>query len=55
MLIKTKLSPEQGTVKVLSANYGRTDQTTCSIGRPAEELSNVQCTQSTSLDVLTTQ
>ncbi|KAI7794326.1 rhamnose binding lectin, partial [Triplophysa rosa] len=45
----------QGTIKVLSANYGRTDRTTCSTGRPAKQLSNVQCTQSTSLSVLTTQ
>ncbi|XP_057175737.1 rhamnose-binding lectin-like [Triplophysa rosa] len=49
------LSCDQGTIKVLSANYGRTDSTTCSTGRPAHQLSNVQCTQSTSLSVLTTQ
>ncbi|XP_056588712.1 L-rhamnose-binding lectin CSL2-like [Triplophysa dalaica] len=49
------LSCAQGTINVLSANYGRTDQTTCSTGKPANQLSNVQCTQSTSLSVLTTQ
>ncbi|XP_057175709.1 L-rhamnose-binding lectin CSL2-like [Triplophysa rosa] len=48
------LSCDQGTINVLSANYGRTDSTTCSAGRPAGQLSNVQCTQSTSLSVLTT-
>ncbi|XP_056589525.1 uncharacterized protein LOC130409523 [Triplophysa dalaica] len=49
------LSCVKGTIKVLSANYGRTDQKTCSTGKPANQLSNVQCTQSTSLSVLTTQ
>ncbi|KAA0701437.1 Rhamnose-binding lectin RBL [Triplophysa tibetana] len=46
---------EEGTVNVLSANYGRTDQTTCSSGRPAGQLLNIHCTQSTSLNVLTTE
>ncbi|XP_065141230.1 L-rhamnose-binding lectin CSL3-like [Paramisgurnus dabryanus] len=47
--------PNQGTIKVLSANYGRADKTTCSSGRPAGQISNVQCTQNTTLSVLTTQ
>ncbi|XP_056603721.1 L-rhamnose-binding lectin CSL2-like [Triplophysa dalaica] len=42
----------QGTIKVLSANYGRTDRQTCSTGRPSYQLSNVCCTQSTSLSVV---
>ncbi|XP_056589526.1 L-rhamnose-binding lectin CSL2-like [Triplophysa dalaica] len=49
------LSCVKGTIKVLSANYGRTDQKTCSTGKPANQLTNVQCTQSTSLSVLSTQ
>ncbi|KAI7794323.1 putative rhamnose-binding lectin-like, partial [Triplophysa rosa] len=53
--LTVNLTCAQGTIKVLSANYGRTDRTTCSTGRPAHQLSNVQCTQSTSLSVLTTQ
>nr|XP_055043508.1 uncharacterized protein LOC129430376 [Misgurnus anguillicaudatus] len=40
-------------IKVLSANYGRTNSATCSTGRPANQISNVQCTQSSSLSVLT--
>ncbi|XP_056598349.1 L-rhamnose-binding lectin CSL2-like [Triplophysa dalaica] len=46
------LSCDQGTIKVLSANYGRTDRQTCSTGRPDNQLTNVQCTQSTSLSVV---
>ncbi|KAA0721580.1 L-rhamnose-binding lectin CSL2 [Triplophysa tibetana] len=46
------LSCDQGTIKVLSANYGRTDQQTCSTGKPANQLTNVQCTQSTSISVV---
>ncbi|KAA0701436.1 Rhamnose-binding lectin RBL [Triplophysa tibetana] len=49
------LSCAQGTINVLFANYGRTDRTTCSSGRPAVQLSNVQCTLSTSLSVVTNQ
>ncbi|XP_057175713.1 L-rhamnose-binding lectin CSL3-like [Triplophysa rosa] len=45
----------KGTIKVLSANYGRTDKTACSTGRPANQLSNVQCRQSTSLSVVAKQ
>ncbi|XP_073731551.1 L-rhamnose-binding lectin CSL3-like [Misgurnus anguillicaudatus] len=42
-------------IKVVSANYGRTNSATCSTGRPADQISNVQCTQSSSLNVLATQ
>ncbi|KAA0721285.1 L-rhamnose-binding lectin CSL2 [Triplophysa tibetana] len=48
------LSCDQGTIKVLSANYGRTDRQTCSTGKPSNQISNVQCTQSTSLSVVAT-
>ncbi|KAI7791086.1 hypothetical protein IRJ41_009114, partial [Triplophysa rosa] len=48
------LSCDQGTIKVLSANYGRTDGQTCSAGRPDDQISNVQCTLSTSLSVVAT-
>ncbi|XP_065141478.2 uncharacterized protein [Paramisgurnus dabryanus] len=43
---------DQGRIKVLSANYGRTNSATCSSGKPADQISNVQCTQSSSLSVL---
>lgn len=42
-------------IKVLSANYGRTNNDTCSTGRPANQISNVQCSQSSSINVLATQ
>ncbi|XP_057193280.1 C-type mannose receptor 2-like isoform X2 [Triplophysa rosa] len=48
------LSCDQGTIKVLSASYGRTDRQTCSAGRPDYQISNVQCTLSTSLSVVAT-
>ncbi|XP_073730930.1 L-rhamnose-binding lectin CSL3-like [Misgurnus anguillicaudatus] len=43
---------DQGHIKVLSANYGRTNSATCSGGKPANQISNVQCTQDSSLNVL---
>ncbi|XP_051961073.1 rhamnose-binding lectin-like [Xyrauchen texanus] len=49
-----KLTCEQGTIKVLAANYGRTDNTACAAGRTPSEFSNVQCTQDT-IDVVTNQ
>ncbi|XP_060788676.1 uncharacterized protein LOC132893497 [Neoarius graeffei] len=30
-------------LKIISANYGRTDSTTCSSGRPANQLTNTNC------------
>ncbi|XP_056598360.1 P-selectin-like [Triplophysa dalaica] len=47
------LSCDQGTIKVLSANYGRTDRQTCSTGRSDNQTSNVQCSLNTSLTVAT--
>ncbi|XP_073669148.1 L-rhamnose-binding lectin CSL3-like [Paramisgurnus dabryanus] len=44
---------DQGRIQVLSANYGRTNSATCSNGKPANQVSNVQCTQDSSLSVLT--
>nr|XP_055045391.1 L-rhamnose-binding lectin CSL2-like isoform X2 [Misgurnus anguillicaudatus] len=43
---------DQGRIKVLSANYGRTNSATCSSGKPANQISNIRCTQSLSLNVL---
>ncbi|XP_031421466.1 L-rhamnose-binding lectin CSL3-like [Clupea harengus] len=34
-----------GFIKVISASYGRSDRTTCSSGRPSNELSNTKCHQ----------
>ncbi|XP_065141228.1 uncharacterized protein [Paramisgurnus dabryanus] len=47
--------PNNQFIKVSAANYGRTNSTTCSTGKPADQISNVQCSQSSSLSVLTTQ
>ncbi|XP_065141483.1 L-rhamnose-binding lectin CSL2-like [Paramisgurnus dabryanus] len=49
------LNCENGHIQVLSANYGRTDSKTCSSGRLASQISNVQCTQSSSRCVVATQ
>ncbi|XP_051518220.1 rhamnose-binding lectin-like [Myxocyprinus asiaticus] len=46
---------EQGTIKVLAANYGRTDSTACAAGRDSSELTNIQCTQNTSINVVANQ
>uniref|UniRef100_A0A673G5G5 L-rhamnose-binding lectin CSL2-like n=1 Tax=Sinocyclocheilus rhinocerous TaxID=307959 RepID=A0A673G5G5_9TELE len=43
------LSCDWGFIHVLDANYGRTDGTICSAGRPFGQLSNVHCFQETSL------
>ncbi|XP_073671780.1 uncharacterized protein [Paramisgurnus dabryanus] len=48
------LSCDEGNIKVISANYGRTDNTTCSNGITAE-LSNVHCSLNSTLSVLTNQ
>uniref|UniRef100_A0A672N028 SUEL-type lectin domain-containing protein n=1 Tax=Sinocyclocheilus grahami TaxID=75366 RepID=A0A672N028_SINGR len=41
-----------GYIKVITANYGRTDHTTCSTGRSLHQLSNVDCFQETSVQVI---
>ncbi|TRY98697.1 hypothetical protein DNTS_008589, partial [Danionella cerebrum] len=41
-----------GFIKVVSANYGRTDQSTCSSERSPHELSNIHCFQDTSLQTM---
>uniref|UniRef100_A0A8C2HE81 Si:ch211-66i15.5 n=1 Tax=Cyprinus carpio TaxID=7962 RepID=A0A8C2HE81_CYPCA len=46
------LSCDLGFIKVLEANYGRTDYTTCVSGRPANEISNKHCFQETSLHTM---
>ncbi|KAK9968288.1 hypothetical protein ABG768_002622 [Culter alburnus] len=43
-----------GLIKVLKANYGRTDRTTCASGRPANQISNTHCIQGTSLHTMST-
>ncbi|XP_067301908.1 L-rhamnose-binding lectin CSL2 isoform X2 [Pseudorasbora parva] len=48
------LSCDEGFIKVLEANYGRTDRRTCSIGRPANQISNTHCFQLTSLLTMST-
>ncbi|XP_055043642.2 L-rhamnose-binding lectin CSL3 [Misgurnus anguillicaudatus] len=39
----------EGHIKVSEANYGRTDRTTCSEGRPESQMGNVHCIQETSI------
>uniref|UniRef100_A0A671MVU6 SUEL-type lectin domain-containing protein n=1 Tax=Sinocyclocheilus anshuiensis TaxID=1608454 RepID=A0A671MVU6_9TELE len=46
------LSCDWGYIKVITANYGRTDHTTCSTGRSLHQLSNVDCFQETSVHVI---
>ncbi|XP_042618642.1 L-rhamnose-binding lectin CSL2-like [Cyprinus carpio] len=37
------LKCENGRIQINTANYGRTDKTTCSEGRPSEQLQNTNC------------
>uniref|UniRef100_A0A672RBZ6 SUEL-type lectin domain-containing protein n=1 Tax=Sinocyclocheilus grahami TaxID=75366 RepID=A0A672RBZ6_SINGR len=37
------LHVENGKIQINTANYGRTDKTTCSEGRPSEQLQNTNC------------
>ncbi|XP_056305576.1 L-rhamnose-binding lectin CSL1 [Danio aesculapii] len=47
-----QLGCDWGYIKVVTANYGRTDRTTCSSGRSARELSNVHCFHETSVQMM---
>ncbi|XP_072553560.1 L-rhamnose-binding lectin CSL3-like [Salminus brasiliensis] len=46
------LSCDYGYIKVYTANYGRTDKTTCSDRRPHHQISNVHCFQEGTLKVM---
>ncbi|XP_073795343.1 L-rhamnose-binding lectin CSL3 isoform X2 [Danio rerio] len=46
------LSCDLGFVKVLEANFGRTDRTTCISGRPANQINNVHCFRESSLSTM---
>ncbi|XP_073679046.1 L-rhamnose-binding lectin CSL2-like [Garra rufa] len=48
------LSCDVGFIKVVEANYGRTDSATCVIGKPASQISNTHCFQELSLYTLST-
>ncbi|XP_026056185.1 L-rhamnose-binding lectin CSL2-like [Carassius auratus] len=48
------LSCDWGFIHVLDANYGRTDGSICSVGKPYDQLSNVHCFQETSLHTMST-
>ncbi|XP_042071625.1 uncharacterized protein LOC102305687 [Haplochromis burtoni] len=49
---EANLQCEKGQVLVIhGANYGRRDKTTCSAGRPASQLQDVQCSSQTSTSV----
>ncbi|XP_059384626.1 L-rhamnose-binding lectin CSL1-like [Carassius carassius] len=43
-----------GLIKVIKANYGRTDRTTCTYGIPAHQTSNMRCFRGTSLHTMST-
>lgn len=49
-----RLSCDIGVISVQEALYGRTDTTTCSEGRPAQQLTNTKCSQRGTVDVLRT-
>ncbi|KAI4877454.1 hypothetical protein NFI96_034594, partial [Prochilodus magdalenae] len=40
---------ETGILKIVNANYGRTDSTTCSAGRPSKEITKTNCYGSNTL------
>lgn len=42
---------ESGVINVRSVLYGRTDQQTCSEGRPQNQLTDTQCSQEGTLEV----
>ncbi|XP_065141484.1 L-rhamnose-binding lectin CSL3-like [Paramisgurnus dabryanus] len=48
------LKCDHGFIHVDKANYGRTSSTVCSAGKPAKEISDVHCSQKTSLQKLST-
>ncbi|KAA0721474.1 L-rhamnose-binding lectin CSL2 [Triplophysa tibetana] len=47
------LSCDEGTIQILSANYGRTDAQTCSTGKPHDQLIKDWCSQNRNLTVAT--
>ncbi|XP_076597978.1 L-rhamnose-binding lectin SML-like isoform X2 [Chaetodon auriga] len=46
------LSCDTGVISVLEALYGRADHETCSEGRPQRQLTNTQCSQEGTVDIL---
>ncbi|XP_067264973.1 L-rhamnose-binding lectin CSL3-like [Chanodichthys erythropterus] len=46
------LTCDVGIIKVLKANYGRTDCKTCASGKPADQLSNTRCLAQSSLSTM---
>ncbi|XP_067283970.1 L-rhamnose-binding lectin CSL3-like [Pseudorasbora parva] len=46
------LQCDTGFIKVLNANYGRTDCTVCATGKPAHQLSNNNCKKADSLSIM---
>ncbi|CAJ1055512.1 uncharacterized protein LOC124064001 [Xyrichtys novacula] len=47
-----RLSCDNGVISVQAALYGRKNRMTCSRGRPQEQLSNTECTQEGTADIL---
>uniref|UniRef100_A0A7N9AMJ0 SUEL-type lectin domain-containing protein n=1 Tax=Mastacembelus armatus TaxID=205130 RepID=A0A7N9AMJ0_9TELE len=46
------LGCDTGVISVQTALYGRTDDVTCSKGRPKQQLANTQCSQEGTVDIL---
>ncbi|XP_042562153.1 L-rhamnose-binding lectin CSL2-like, partial [Clupea harengus] len=47
-----KLECGSNVIHIHAASYGRTDKTTCSAGRPANQLSRTDCSASTTLPIV---
>ncbi|XP_050953020.1 L-rhamnose-binding lectin CSL3-like [Labeo rohita] len=43
------LNCDEGYIKIVQANYGRTDRTTCAAGKTENSISNTRCLQASSL------
>ncbi|XP_026884118.2 L-rhamnose-binding lectin CSL2-like [Electrophorus electricus] len=52
--LQRELTCGQSNISIISANYGRTNSTTCSAGRPANEVANTNCYASSSLSTVIT-
>ena len=54
LLLQILMSSSSGSnvIRIHTASYGRTDKTTCSAGRPANQLSRTDCSASTTLPIV---
>ncbi|KAG1960985.1 L-rhamnose-binding lectin CSL3-like [Pimephales promelas] len=47
-----RLKCDLGFIKIIKANYGRTDRKTCASGKPAKRVSDKKCSTSASLSIM---